>query len=66
MKSKLFSCLVLIIIILLPFMVSAQGPTDPNDVMVPIDGGLGILLGAGVSYGLKKYVDKKNQAESEK
>ena len=46
-------------------MVFAQGPSDPNDVMVPIDGGLGILLGAGVSYGLKKYFDKKNKAESE-
>ncbi len=59
MKRNLFSCLVFITIILLPFMASAQGPTDPNDVLVPIDGGLGILLGAGVSYGLKKYFDKK-------
>jgi len=38
----------------------AQGPPDPQDV--PIDGGLTLLLAAGVGYGIKKYRDsKKNQ-----
>lgn len=32
-----------------------EGPIDPNDV--PIDGGLGILLAAGIGYGVKKYRD---------
>lgn len=33
--------------------INADGPPNPNDV--PIDGGLSILLAAGVGYGLKKY-----------
>lgn len=37
----------------LPLITLAQGPPDPNDV--PIDGGLSILLAAGVGYGIKKY-----------
>lgn len=32
---------------------------DPNDV--PIDGGLSILVGAGVAYGAKKIHDRKKQ-----
>lgn len=30
-----------------------NGPNSPNDV--PIDGGLSLLLAAGVGYGVKKY-----------
>jgi len=36
----------------------AQGPVDPEDT--PIDGGLGLLIAAGVGYGVKKYRDVKN------
>ena len=34
--------------------------TDPID-MVPLDGGLSILLAAGVTYGLKKMHDSKTR-----
>ena len=30
-----------------------NGPAPPNDV--PIDGGLAVLLAAGVGYGVKRY-----------
>jgi len=39
----------------LPLVTLAQGPDDPDDT--PIDGGLGLLLAAGVGYGVKKYKD---------
>jgi hypothetical protein len=31
-----------------------------QDAMVPLDGGLSLLLGAGVAYGVKKARRKKN------
>ena len=33
--------------------INADSPPDPNDI--PIDGGVSILLAAGIGYGLKKY-----------
>lgn len=46
----------------------AQGPGDPGpdpDIKVPFDGGLSLLLAAGVSYGLKKAYDKRKQQQEE-
>ena len=42
---------------LLPILSFGQGPPDPNDT--PIDGGLSILIAAGVGYGVKKYRNSK-------
>ena len=63
MKNRiLYSLLVMICCLCLPMITWAQGPPDPQDV--PIDGGLTLLLAAGVGYGVKKYRDsKKNQAK---
>jgi hypothetical protein len=33
---------------------------DPDN-QVPIDGGAGILVAAGVAYGIKKVYDKRKQ-----
>lgn len=47
--------------LLLPSLVSAQpggGGPDP-DPSVPIDGGLSMLIAAGVGYACKKAYDKK-------
>jgi hypothetical protein len=42
------------------------GPSFDGDVLDnPIDGGLGILLGAGVAYGAKVLRDKRNKAKDE-
>lgn len=42
-------------------------PSFTPDVLDnPIDGGLGILLGAGVAYGAKKLRDKRNQDKQDK
>lgn len=43
----------------LPMFAQAQGP-DPD---VPIDGGLSLLLAAGVGYGIKKIRDKRKEKE---
>ncbi len=37
------------------------GITDPD---APIDGGLGILVAAGVGYGIKKARDKKKKKKN--
>ena len=52
---------VVAVICLIPSLAHAQGP-DPD---APIDGGLSLLLAAGVGYGVKKVRDsrKKKQAE---
>lgn len=49
------------------------GPCDPDlppeacdpDVAVPLDGGAGMLVAAGVAYGIKKIRDKRKQNKEE-
>ena len=50
---KMFTCM---IVITLPTIAIAQpgGDFGDPDAMVPIDGGLSLLLAAGVGYGVKK------------
>jgi hypothetical protein len=43
-----------------PILVNAQ-PDPGSDPDAPIDGGIGILLAAGVGYGIKKYHDYKKE-----
>lgn len=46
----------------LPCFLMAQGiPEDPSDTMVPIDGGLSLLVAAAVSYGSKKIYDRRKK-----
>jgi hypothetical protein len=43
----------------------AQGPgpvdDDPDTAQAPIDGGVGLLIAAGVAYGAKKAKDSRNK-----
>ena len=48
---------------MVPMLTYAQGPPDPSDT--PIDGGLSLLLAAGVGYGVKKYRNRKKEATKE-
>jgi hypothetical protein len=52
----------LIAIIIFPLFAVAQDPGDCPDC--PIDGGLGLLIAAGVGYGVKKYRDRKKETPS--
>ena len=52
---------VLLIVLFSPILLNAQ-PSDPgSDPDVPIDGGLSVLLAAGVGYGIREL--RKNKAE---
>jgi len=45
--------------------VQAQNPDpwdDADSADVPLDGGLSLLLAAGIGYGASKYHDRKKQA----
>ncbi|MFY7899687.1 MAG: PID-CTERM protein-sorting domain-containing protein [Chitinophagaceae bacterium] len=65
MKTKLkirvshINTILLLLIILLPMIASAQPGFDDDVNDVPIDGGLSLLVAAGVGYGVKKMRDKR-------
>jgi hypothetical protein len=47
-------------LVLTTFAIGAFAQTDPgSDPDVPIDGGLSVLLAAGVGYGIKELRKKK-------
>lgn len=42
----------------------SNNPFEKDDVIIPLDGGVSILIAAGVAYGAKKYRDfRKNKKE---
>jgi hypothetical protein len=70
--SKTFKIIIAICAISLPSFVVAQGFGDDSpcsgennvdDVPCPFDGGVTLLVMAGVGYGLKKARDTKNMAK---
>ena len=73
-KNSLFTLLMIVLIMVLPILSNGQvdpppGPVGGNnpDTNVPIDGGLSLVLAAGVGYGVKKIRDynKKRREEGE-
>lgn len=52
----------LLLLSLSPEVAMAQGLTDPD---VPIDGGLSLLLAAGVGYGVKKVRDSRKKKQEQ-
>ena len=62
MKISILKSFILLAAMVLPFLALAQGPPDPSDTYVPLDGGLSLLLAAGIGYGAKKAIQarKKN------
>lgn len=71
MKKKLNKLKVLLVVgmIVIPAFVIAQGdappPIDPDVQDVPFDGGVSLLVAAGIGYGLKKAHDKKRAEKKE-
>ena len=67
MKSKLFKLIGLMsLLMVLSLPVKAQDDFDPPEDDIPVDGGLTLLLAAGVGYGAKKLRDnRKKQQEKE-
>jgi hypothetical protein len=66
MKQKyIFALFVLFIGMLLPAICHAQIDPPPDPIDTPIDGGLSILLAAGVGYGVKKAYNKRKKNNDE-
>lgn len=56
----------IVIVLLMTNQLHAQ-TADPGDVdpdAVPLDGGLSLLVAAGVGYGAKKMKERKNKVNS--
>ena len=52
----------IVIVLLMTNQLHAQTAADPGDVdpdAVPLDGGLSLLVAAGVGYGAKKMKERK-------
>lgn len=64
-KSLLTAIVVAGTLMYFPANSIAQGlPDDPGvdpDTEVPFDGGLSLLIGAGIAYGAKKAYDKRKK-----
>jgi hypothetical protein len=70
MFNKYWKILSLLLILLLPVCAQAQDIGFPEDGEnppgeVPIDGGVGFLVAAGVAYGIKKAKASKDRRDEE-
>lgn len=61
-RSRLLAGLMMIIGIILPYIVLAQDPGGGPDA--PIDGGVSVLLAAGIGYGVKRYRDRNKHEKN--
>jgi len=57
---RVFISLLFIFINILPTLGQPDNPD--GDPFIPIDGGLAWLAGAGIIYGVKKFLDNKKGA----
>ena len=73
-KNSLFTLLMIVLVLALPMLSNGQVDPPPGpvggsnpDANVPIDGGLSLVLAAGVGYGAKKIREhnKKKREEEE-
>lgn len=60
-KTLIVSALTLCFSVGLPLLALAQGDPGLDPDPIPLDGGLSLLIGAGVAYGIKKAYDKKKK-----
>ncbi len=61
-KAKKFRMILLVCVIILPGFLFAQPGGFDDDVLdnpVPFDGGVTLLVAAGLGYGIKKYRDNR-------
>jgi hypothetical protein len=63
LNIKTITTLCFIAALVIPSLVHAQPVFDDDVNDVPIDGGLSLLIAAGVGYGAKKMRDKKKQQQ---
>ena len=58
-KISTIQILALLVILFLPTLLHAQPGFDDEVNDVPIDGGLSLLVAAGVGYGAKKLQERR-------
>lgn len=65
--NNILPVLMILVLLALPSLLMAQPGFDDDVADVPIDGGLSLLVAAGVGYGAKKINDarKKNQQKED-
>lgn len=65
MKSKYIKhatpVLLMLVVLALPALAHAQDGTPGDPDAAPIDGGLSLLVAAGIGYGAKKIRDKRKE-----
>jgi hypothetical protein len=59
--KKYFPILLMLVITSLPFIAMAQPGFGDDTDDVPVDGGLSLLVAAGVGYGIKKLKSRNNK-----
>jgi len=60
-KQQLLNIAFILLIVLIPTVIFAQ-PGFSDDVDdVPVDGGISLLVAAGIGYGAKKMRDKRQK-----
>ena len=64
--STIISVVSILLIILIPMIVNAQPPEPEGDPDVPIDGGVSLLVAAGIGYGAKKLRDARRNVKMRK
>jgi len=60
-KQQLLNIAFILLIILIPTVIFAQPGFDDDVSDVPVDGGLSLLVAAGIGYGAKKMRDKRQK-----
>lgn len=63
-KTLVISGLLLTVLNLVPELCSAQIGDPGEDPDAPIDGGVTLLVAAGVGYGIKKVKDSRRKSQS--
>jgi len=71
-RNSLIISILVALAFLLPAKTNAMGllrfesDHKSSDNRVPIDGGIVVLLAAGIGYGAKKVMDKRKKANADK
>jgi hypothetical protein len=58
-KLVIFTAVLMVLLNVLPATLKAQVPDPGGDPDAPIDGGVSLLVVAGIGYGIKKYKDNR-------
>ncbi len=64
--SIVYSLVTALFICLLPMISLAQAVLPEDTLDTPIDGGVSLLIAAGVGYGIKKVRDERKKAKAAK